>query len=189
MWVFARTFFESSDFGSLPAAAELKSSFSDYVRRMSGWFPFNKGSLAATDASAIMFELSLHYAKLAAVLAPKAPAITLARRKDGWRYRVRAIEAAWAGLKTGSGGKAASNDAAFRFAAEWIEECLVSAKEIRATRPPRIADAFVGTKPRRSCSSAERIVVCRAAARHLDPVPAARRVDRPGVPRRRPPPS
>lgn len=124
VWVFARTFLQHENFDSLPTANELRSSFGEFVKRMTGWFPFTKSS-AASEVAVIQFGLSLNYAKLAAVLAPRPPSIVLPRRKDGWRYRVRATDAAWAGMKSSS-GKAASNEAAFRMAAEWIEDCLVS---------------------------------------------------------------
>jgi pre-rRNA-processing protein IPI1 len=146
VWVFARTFLNAEAFNSLATATELRNSFSEFLKRMTAWFPFNKPTQAASDAAGVMFGLSLNYAKLAATLAPQAPPILLPRHRNGWRYRVRAIDAAWGGMKTSkSKSKAATNEVAFRLAAEWIEDCLAPATD--ALAPAISATAYADLLP------------------------------------------
>lgn len=118
--------------------ASVRSLLSDFVKRMTAWFPFDRR--AASSASETLFALSLNYTRLATLLAPPAP--PLKSRRDGWRARVRAVEAAWDGMR--GGGKA--NDAALSAAAEWVADSLVPTSS-DALAPQLSAQAYADLLP------------------------------------------
>lgn len=112
--VCARALLGQADFASLDSAKELRSAFSEFLKRMAAYFPFGRGEGAASAASDAVFGMSLNYAKLAVALAPVPPAIA---PQPVWKRRVRAIDTAWRGVSNKS-------DPALAAAADWVASCL-----------------------------------------------------------------
>lgn len=135
--LFASSLLEGEYASPDPAVRAL---FGEFVKRMTAWFPFDRRASSASPSSEALFALSLNYARLATLLAPPAPPLT--SRKGGWRARVRAIEAAWAGMKGGS----KANDAALSAAAEWVADSL-SPSSSDALAPQLSAQAYADLLP------------------------------------------
>ncbi|KAL1413116.1 rRNA processing protein [Vanrija albida] len=142
--IVAQVLLGHTEFHSLPEAGQLRSSFSEFLKRMTAWFPFNKESSAASDSSATLFGLSLSYVKLAAILAPKPPTVVLRTGKMakdfGWRQRVRAIETSWKAAAQPQGKHSGAEEVAFNLASEWLEESLEPNTDVLA--PPISLSAY-----------------------------------------------
>jgi pre-rRNA-processing protein IPI1 len=108
-----------------PDAAPTRTRVAEFLKRMAGYFPF--------AGSETHFALSLDYARLAALLAPRAP--PLSQKKGGWRARVRAVEAAWAVMWGGN----KANAAALNAASDWAAEALAPADALAALQPQAYA--------------------------------------------------
>lgn len=121
---FAHALLESEASESLPDASQLRSSFGDFLKRQAGWFPYD----SVQEPTPTLFSLSLSYARLAALLAPKTGSI-VAPKRGGWRARVKAIEAAKPRKDVSRAG--ATNAAALDAAREWVETSLAPADALR----------------------------------------------------------
>lgn len=123
-----------------PPDPAVRALFGDFLKRMTGWFPFDKRP--ASPAADTLFALSLNYARLATLLAPAPPKVV--PKREGWRARVRAIEAAWATMRPSApsgergkkeGGRKA-NDAALAAAADWVVDALTPSSDALAPQLP-----------------------------------------------------
>ncbi|WVF69251.1 hypothetical protein IAT40_004027 [Kwoniella sp. CBS 6097] len=145
---------------------EARGCVSDFLKRMAAWFPFHtstsssssKAAAAATLAPSGLtpaFELSLVYANLAMILAPrpvelKYPKELIRGKKEvGWREKVKAIEIAWNEMRerekgnakskgkgkasgAGSGSGAGADHWAMEEVAEWAVDILSPKKDVFA---------------------------------------------------------
>lgn len=116
---------------------EVRTSASDFLRRMSTYFPFDSRISAFTSSSNTglppNFELSLSYANLAILLSPAPIPLVLThgqKRERGWKERVKAVEGAWKAMRGhargGDQGKGKKVDGwAVEEVAEWMVGILV----------------------------------------------------------------
>ena len=116
--------------------SDVRTSVSDYVRRMAPYFPF-RDSLAAVTPAGVSpaFSLSSSYAKLSILLTPRIPYLSYpreTRRELGWERRLRAVEKAWTIMRQqrdgakGKGKAGGADDWALEEVAEWVIQLLVS---------------------------------------------------------------
>jgi pre-rRNA-processing protein IPI1 len=103
---------------------------------MAAWFPFRLPKAVTSSGLSPAFSLSLSYANLAVLLAPRPPKLVFPRglpRELGVRGRVRAVEQAWGlirdqAMKAKGKGKAGGADVwALEEVAQWVVDVLVSA--------------------------------------------------------------
>ncbi|RSH89327.1 hypothetical protein EHS25_002439 [Saitozyma podzolica] len=140
----------------------VRSSISDFLRRMAAWFPFHlprAGTATASSGLSPAFALSLSYAKLAVLLAPRPARLIFPRgrgrrRELGLRGRVRAVEEAWKTMRdqasrAKSKGKASGGVGADIWALEevanWVEDVLSQPKD--ALAPPLTPSAYAALLP------------------------------------------
>ena len=115
---------------------EVHAGVSDFLRRMAPYFPIRALKPASTpNGLSPAFALSLSYANLTVLLAPRPPVLVFprgVRREVGWRGRVRAVEEAWTIMRTqrrkvtGKGKVGGADAWALEEVAEWVVEILVS---------------------------------------------------------------
>ncbi|WVQ96749.1 hypothetical protein IAU59_003856 [Kwoniella sp. CBS 9459] len=172
---------------------EARGCVSDFLKRMAAWFPFHtpssssgsKSASAATLAPSGLtpaFELSLVYANLAMLLAPrpvelKYPKELVRGKKEvGWREKVKAVEIAWSDMREREKGSAKSKGKgkatgagagpdhwAMEEVAEWVVDILSPKKDVfaQSTLTPAAYSALLPiifalvTRPPPSSSSSE----------------------------------
>jgi len=124
---------------------EGRSAISDFLRRMSPYFPFRASRQTLTPAGlSPSFALSLSYANLAVFLAPQPPLLAFPPgpgRELGWRGKHKAIVDAWTVMREQANssksneqmkkvkGKAKTGSVyawALREVSEWVVDILVS---------------------------------------------------------------
>ncbi|ORY31386.1 hypothetical protein BCR39DRAFT_526388 [Naematelia encephala] len=123
------------------STSEVRSSVSDLLRRMAGWFPY-RSSRTRTTSSGLTpsFDISLSYASLVVLLAPRPQILVFpkaVRRDTGWRIRVRAVEDAWKVMRESvkrDKGKGRGSDSGWALGdvAGWIEDLLSPNKDALA---------------------------------------------------------
>ncbi|WVW84585.1 hypothetical protein I302_106619 [Kwoniella bestiolae CBS 10118] len=121
---------------------EVRSSISDFLKRMAAWFPFSSNRLNVPTPNGLTagFELSLVYSNLAVLLAPRPVKLVWPKEKSqkelGWREKLRAIESAWAEMRRKQGmrgkgkGKENADEWALEEVASWVVEVLAPKKDI-----------------------------------------------------------
>lgn len=128
---------QSASASPSPLIKEVRSTASDFLRRMSAYFPFHSprpSSRTSPNGLTPELELSLSYANLAVLLAPAPIPLSYPlgfKRDIGWKERVRAIETAWKSMReqsrNESKGKGKKIEGwALDEVAEWIVNILVS---------------------------------------------------------------
>jgi len=140
-----------SNASSSTAAIEVRSSVSDFLRRMAPYFPFRPARTASSSTGlSPAFSLSLSYANLGIFLAPRPPLLSFPRgiRRDlGWRGRIKAVEQAWTGMreqarKAQGKGKAGGADGwALEEVADWVIETMVTSTSFSALRLADVKDS------------------------------------------------
>ncbi|KAL7419747.1 rRNA processing protein [Cryptotrichosporon argae] len=144
--------------GSSPSASSsphsaVRSTVSDFLRRLAAYFPFapppaGRAPAPALDPAGVApaFALSLAYANLAVLLAPRPARPTYApgsARESAWRRKARAIEAAWA---EAARAKASGGDRlALHRVAEWVVDVLTPSAD--ALAPPLPVAAYTALLP------------------------------------------
>lgn len=114
--------------------SEARIAVSDFLRRMSPYFPFKAQSGPSPTGLTPALELDIIYANLALLLAPPTPDLLLPknnRKEWGWRERIKAVEEAWKGMRqvaeTAKGKKSGGAEGwAIDEVAEWVIDTLVS---------------------------------------------------------------
>ncbi|OWT40035.1 pre-rRNA-processing protein IPI1 [Cryptococcus neoformans Bt1] len=135
-----------------PELRQVKSCISDFHRRMTGWFPFNSRTTQTPSGVTPGFELSLAYARLAVLLAPRPVDLKFTKhstkrgKEVGWRERVKATEEAWKTMREAKGkGKIGQNQWAMEEVADWVVEVLAPKKDVLA--PSLTPEAYSALLP------------------------------------------
>ncbi|ODN77559.1 hypothetical protein L202_04729 [Cryptococcus amylolentus CBS 6039] len=141
---------------NLPELKEVKTCIFDFQRRMTAWFPFASRTAPTPSGVTPGFELSLAYADLALLLAPRPvelvyPTQVESRAKElGWRERVKATEEAWKKMQTAEKGakgkgKAGQSQWAMEEVAEWVVDVLAPSQD--ALVPSLTPEAYKALLP------------------------------------------
>ncbi|WVQ80727.1 hypothetical protein IAT38_002832 [Cryptococcus sp. DSM 104549] len=146
---------------SLPNAElkQVRACVSDFLKRMAAWFPFHspRSQLPTPGGLTPGFELSLAYANLAVMLAPRPCALEFpqslerGKKEVGWRERVKATEEAWRKMREmervskGKGKAGAADHWAMEEVAEWVDDVLSPNKD--ALAPALTPEAYTAILP------------------------------------------
>ena len=150
----------------------VRQSVSDFLRRMSPYFPFpNRPSPSGISPG---FDISLAFASLVMSVGPSPPRLLLPRttESEGWKGRIKAIQQAWSqagslpqttkSSSTKAGGF--SLDWAVSEVADWICMALVSWMMLRTRLSSQID---LGTDKGRPCAAAPACRLSSLASCHL----------------------
>ncbi|WVQ72841.1 hypothetical protein IAR50_002402 [Cryptococcus sp. DSM 104548] len=139
-----------------PELKEVKACMFDFQRRMTAWFPFVSRTAPTPSGVTPGFELSLAYADLAMLLAPRPVELVYPKQVDrrakelGWRERVKATEQVWAQMRTAEKGakgkgKAGQSRWAMEEVAEWVVDVLAPPQDVLA--PALTSEAYKALLP------------------------------------------
>ncbi|EIW73638.1 hypothetical protein TREMEDRAFT_67469 [Tremella mesenterica DSM 1558] len=120
--VLARAIFSHNS----PAPLKVTEGVIDFIKRMTPYFPFKPFHSGTTKDNDAHFQLSLTYASLVMLLAPKPPLLRLKGRREG-EGRKEAVEEAWNTMtKQIRKGRSEALDEV----AEWVIDCLAPRQDL-----------------------------------------------------------